>query len=279
MANVRDGFAKGKPIFVGIDVHKRDWTVHMVSQGEELYNLCRQRAFNSTLAEVRGSRFTRSTRQDRQDTGCIIRLNHSKMNMNPKVDKYLSKAKKWQKELEKLRMIILDCQLTEELKWGVPCYTFQKSNIVLIHVFKEYCALLFFKGALLHDANGILIQQTKNTQAARQIRFTDVREIVEMEPILKACIYEAIEAEKAGLKVNFKKITEHIIPEEFQNKLDDIPALKTAFDALTPGRQRGYIIYFSAPKQSKTRESRVEKCLRQILNGKGLNDRYPTKRT
>jgi uncharacterized protein YdeI (YjbR/CyaY-like superfamily) len=183
-----------------------------------------------------------------------------------------NKAKKWQEEFEKLRMIILDCGLTEELKWGVPCYTFQKSNIVLIHGFKEYCALLFFKGALLNDANGILIQQTENVQAARQIRFTNVREIVEMEPILKAYIYEAIEVEKAGLKVNFKKTTEFIIPEEFQNKLDENPALKTAFDALTPGRQRAYILYFSAPKQSKTRESRVEKCMQQILNGKGLND-------
>jgi len=192
--------------------------------------------------------------------------------MNPKVDVYLSKAKKWQEELEKLRMIILDCQLTEELKWGVPCYTFQKRNIVLIHVFKEYCALLFFKGALLNDANGILIKPGENTQAARQIRFTNVREIVEMETILKAYIYEAIEVEKAGLKVNFKKITEFPIPEELQNKLDEIPALKTAFAALTPGRQRAYILYFSAPKQSKTRESRVEKYMKQILNGKGLDD-------
>jgi uncharacterized protein YdeI (YjbR/CyaY-like superfamily) len=169
-------------------------------------------------------------------------------------------------------MIILDCQLTEELKWGVPCYSFQESNIVLIHAFKEYCALLFIKGALLHDANGILIQQTKNVQAGRQIRFTNVREIVDMETILKAYIYEAIEVEKVGLKVNLKKTTEFIIPEEFQNKLDEIPALQTAFDALTPGRQRAYILYFSAPKQSKTRESRVEKCMQQILNGKGLND-------
>ena len=192
--------------------------------------------------------------------------------MNPKVDVFLSKAKKWQKEFKKLRMIILDCQLTEELKWGCPCYTFQKSNIVLIHGFKEYCALLFFKGALLNDANGILIQQTENVQAARQIRFTNVREIIEMETILKAYIYEAIEVERAGLKVNFKKTIEFIIPEEFQKKLDKNPALKTAFDALTPGRQRGYIFYFSAPKQSKTRESRVEKCTQQILNGKGLND-------
>ena len=192
--------------------------------------------------------------------------------MNPKVDVFLSKAKKWREELEKLRMIILDCQLTEELKWGVPCYTFQKRNIVLIHGFKEYCALLFVKGVLLKDAKGILIQQTENVQAGRQIRFTNAREIVKMKTILKAYIYEAIEVEKAGLKVNFKKTTEFIIPEEFQNKLDEMPALKTAFDALTPGRQRAYILYFSAPKQSKTRESRVEKCLRQILNGKGLND-------
>src|SRR2546421_11385579 len=192
--------------------------------------------------------------------------------MNPKVDAYLSKAKKWQEELKKLRMIILDSGLTEELKWGVPCYTFEKRNIVLIHAFKEYCALLFVKGALLNDARRILIQQTENVQAGRQIRFTKVREIVEMEPVLKAYIYEAIEVEKAGLKVNFKKTTEFIIPEEFQNKLDEIHALKTAFDALTPGRQRAYILYFSAPKQSKTRESRVEKCMQQILDGKGLND-------
>ena len=201
--------------------------------------------------------------------------------MNPKVDFYFSKAKKWQEELEKLRMIVLDCGLTEELKWGCPCYTcptgssgrgLGKANIVLIHVFKEYCALLFFKGALLNDANGILIQQTKNVQAGRQIRFTNVREIVKMKPILKAYIYEAIEVEKAGLKVNLKKTKEFIVPEEFQNKLDEIPALKTAFHALTPGRQRAYVLYFSAPKQSKTRESRVEKCMRQILSGKGLND-------
>src|SRR6058998_444664 len=192
--------------------------------------------------------------------------------MNPKVDEYLRKAKKWQKEMEKLRMIILDCGLTEELKWGCPCYTFQKSNIVLIHGFKEYCALLFMKGALLKDPKGILIQQTENVQAARQIRFTNVREIVEVEPILKAFISEAIEVEKAGLEVNYKKTAEFKIPEEFQNKLDKIPALKTAFDALTPGRQRGYILYFSGAKQSKTRASRVKKCMPQILKGKGLND-------
>ena len=194
-------------------------------------------------------------------------------NTNPKVDFYFIQEKKWREELKKLRMIILDCQLTEELKWGVPCYTFQKSNIVLIHVFKEYCALLFIKGALLKDANGILIQQTENVQAARQIRFTNVREIVEMEPILKAYIHEAIEVEKAGLKVKLKETAEFTIPEEFQKKLDEIPALKAAFDALTPGRQRAYLFYFSEPKQSKTRESRVEKCMQQILDGKGLNDR------
>ena len=191
---------------------------------------------------------------------------------NPKVDFYFSKAKKWHEEIEQLRTIILDCGLTEELKWGCPCYTFQKSNIVLIHGFKEYCALLFFKGALLNDANGILIQQTKNVQAARQIRFASVREIVKMKPILKAYIYEAIEVEKAGLKVELKKTSEFKIPEEFQNTLDKIPALKTAFAALTPGRQRAYILYFSAPKQSGTRESRVGKCMQKILSGKGLND-------
>jgi uncharacterized protein YdeI (YjbR/CyaY-like superfamily) len=192
--------------------------------------------------------------------------------MNPKVNFYFIKEKKWQKELEKLRTIILDCQLTEELKWGVPCYTFQKSNIVLIHVFKEYCAILFVKGALLKDPNGILITQTENVQAARQVRFTNVQEIVEMETILKAYINEAIEVEKAGLKVNYKKATEFSIPDEFQNKLDEFPALDTAFYALTPGRQRAYLLYFAAPKQSKTRESRVEKCMEQILVGKGLND-------
>jgi uncharacterized protein YdeI (YjbR/CyaY-like superfamily) len=192
--------------------------------------------------------------------------------MNPKVDAYLRKAKKWQQEMKKLRRIILDCQLTEELKWGKPCYTFQKKIIVLVIEFKEYCALLFSKGALLNDASGILIKPGENTQAARQIRFTDVREIVEMETILKAYICEAIEAEKAGLKVKFKRNTELIFPEEFQNKLDENPALKTAFSALTPGRQRAYNLYFSAPKQSKTRESRVDKCMRQILKGKGLSD-------
>jgi uncharacterized protein YdeI (YjbR/CyaY-like superfamily) len=192
--------------------------------------------------------------------------------MNPKVDWFFSKDTKWQREYERLRTIILDCGLIEELKWGCPCYTFQNTNIVLIHGFKEYCALLFFKGALLNDPNDILIQQTKNVQAARQIRFTNAREIVKMEKILRAYIYEAIEVEKAGLKVKFKKISEFKIPEEFQKKINKTPALKTAFYALTPGRQRGYIFYFSQPKQSKTRESRIEKYMKQILNGKGLND-------
>ena len=191
--------------------------------------------------------------------------------MNPKVDFYFSKDK-WQQELEQLRMIVLGCGLTEELKWGCPCYSFLKSNIVLIHIFKEYCALLFFKGALLKDANGILIQQTKNVQAARQIRFTNVKEIVKKKTILKAYIYEAIEIEKLGLKVKLKKTTEFKIPEEFQQKLRKTPALKTAFYALTPGRQRAYMLHFSAPKQSKTREARIEKCTQQILKGKGLND-------
>ena len=192
--------------------------------------------------------------------------------MNPKVDFFFSKGKQWQKEFEKLRTIILDCGLTEELKWGQPCYTFEKKNIVLMHGFKEYCALLFFKGVLLQDAHGILIQQTKNVQVARQIRFTDVREVVKMESVLKAYIYEAIEVEKAGLKVKLKKTAEFKVPEEFQKKLDKIPALKKAFAALTPGRQKGYLLYFSAAKQAKTRESRIEKYLQHILKGKGLDD-------
>ncbi len=192
--------------------------------------------------------------------------------MNPKVDEFISKAKKWKEEYEKLRSIVLDCELTEEFKWMHPCYTFEKKNIVLIHGFKEYCALLFHKGALLQDPHGILIQQTENVQAARQIRFTNVQEIVELEPILKAYIFEAIEVEKAGLKVNVKQNAELIIPEELQKKFDELPALKAAFEALTPGRQRAYILYFSKPKQSKTRESRIEKYMQQILNGKGLND-------
>lgn len=191
---------------------------------------------------------------------------------NPKVDVFLSQANKWQEEFEKLRTIILDCELTEVLKWGNPCYTYDNTNIVLLYGFKEYCALLFSKGALLRDPNGILIRQTYNVQAARQIRFTSVREIVETESILKAYIHEAIEVQKAGLKVTLKKTPEFTIPEEFQNKLDGIPALKAAFFALAPGRQRAYILHFSAPKQSKTRVSRVEKRMQQILDGKGLND-------
>jgi len=192
--------------------------------------------------------------------------------MNPKVDFYFSKAQQWQQELEQLRMIVLNCGLTEELKWGVPCYTFQKSNIVLIHVFKEYCAVLFFKGALLNNADGILIQQTENVQAARQVRFTGLAQITEIAATLKAYIYEAIEVEKAGLKVELKKTSAFVMADEFQNKLDQMPALKAAFDALTPGRQRAYMLHFSAAKQAKTRQERVEKWIPQILNGKGLND-------
>jgi uncharacterized protein YdeI (YjbR/CyaY-like superfamily) len=191
--------------------------------------------------------------------------------MNPKVDGYLRKAKKWREELTKLRKIVLDCQLTEEVKWRHPCYSLGESNVVLIHEFKEYCAILFFKGALLRDPKGVLIQQTKNVQAGRQIRFTNVRQIVEMEPVLKAYIEEAIQVEKAGLKVKLKKNPEPM-PGELRNKLDEMPALKAAFEALTPGRQRGYILYFSGAKQSKTRESRVEKCMQRILSGKGLDD-------
>ena len=191
---------------------------------------------------------------------------------NPKVDFFFSKAKQWKNEFEKLRTIILACDLTEELKWGVPCYTFEKKNIVLMHGFKEYCAILFVKGALLKDAKGILITQTENVQAARQVRFSNVREIVKLEPTLKAYVHEAVEAEKAGLKVQLKKTTEFPFPEELITKLEELPGLQDAFEALTPGRQRAYLLYFSAPKQSKTREARIEKCAPQILKGKGLND-------
>lgn len=192
--------------------------------------------------------------------------------MNTKVDLFLSKAQNWQEELELLRKFILDCGLTEDFKWGVPCYTFQKSNVVLIHGFKEYCAILFVKGALLHDADGILIQQTEHTQAARQIRFVSIKGVIELEACIKAYIYEAIEVEKMGLKVDFKKDTELIYPEEFRDKLDKNPALQTAFEALTPGRQKAYNMYFSEAKQSKTRESRIDSYTQRILNGKGLND-------
>lgn len=192
--------------------------------------------------------------------------------MNPKVDAYVHKAKKWQAEIKQLRAIALDCGLAEELKWGCPCYTFDENNVVLIHTFKEYCAYLFFKGTLLKDTKGILIQQTENVQAARQIRFTSVQEIAKLETVLKTYIHEAVEVEKAGLKVEMKKTSDFKIPEEFQHKLDEIPALKAAFDTLTPGRQRSYIFYFSQPKLSKTREARVEKNIDRMLDGLGLND-------
>ena len=192
--------------------------------------------------------------------------------MNPKVDGYVRKSKEWQEELQKLRTVILDCGLTEDVKWRVPCYTFQGSNVLFIGRFKESCVLSFVKGALLKDAKGILIQQTENSQSVRIIRFTTVQEIAKLEPVLKVYIHEAIEVEKAGLKVNFKKTSEFKIPEEFQTKLDELPALKKAFAALTPGRQRAYLLHFSGAKQSKTRASRVEKVMQQILNGKGLDD-------
>jgi len=193
-------------------------------------------------------------------------------NENPKVDFYFIKEEKWHDEVAKLRTIILDCPLTEELKWGHPCYTFEGSNILLIHEFKEYCAVLFMKGVLLKDVEGILVQQTENVQSARQVRFTNLQEIVKLETILKAYIYEAIEVEQSGVQIVFKKATEFSMPDEFQNKLDEFPDLDIAFYALTPGRQRAYLLYFSAPKQSKTREARVEKYMPLILNGKGLND-------
>jgi len=191
---------------------------------------------------------------------------------NPKTDWFFVKDTKWQKEYEKLRKIILSCGLSEELKWGCPCYTFENNNIVLMHGFKEYCALLFFKGALLADPDGMLIQQTENVQSARQLRFTSVQQVVKAERIVKAYVYEAIEVERAGLHVKYKKTKDFKIPDEFQTKLDKMPSLKTAFNALTPGRQRAYIFHFSQPKQSKTRTARVEKYLKQILNGKGLDD-------
>ncbi|MEI8073193.1 MAG: DUF1801 domain-containing protein [Bacteroidota bacterium] len=192
--------------------------------------------------------------------------------MNPKIDTFLSTAKKWQEEMEQLRKIILDCGLTEELKWGKPCYSFQNTNLVIIQPFKEYCALLFFNGALLNDPNGILIKPGENTQVGRQIRFTNLQEIRKLKPVLNAYLYEAIEVEKAGLKLTPKTNTAYVIPEEFQIKLNSLPALKNAFEALTPGRQRAYIIYFSAPKQSKTRETRIENYLQKIMSGKGIAD-------
>jgi len=191
---------------------------------------------------------------------------------NPKVDVVLNEAPKWRQEMKKLRAIVLDCGLVEELKWGWPCYTFEGSNIVLIHAFKEYCALLFPKGVLLKDPKGILIQQTQNVQAARQIRFTHLREIDGREAVLKAYVLDAVRVEKAGLEVTYKEASEFAVPGEFQRKLDAIPALKKAFAALTPGRQKAYLLHFAGAKQSKTRESRVAKCMRRILDGKGLND-------
>lgn len=192
--------------------------------------------------------------------------------MNPKVDFYFTKEKKWHNEIQHLRTMVLDCNLTEDLKWGVPCYNLHERNVLLIHVFKEYCALLFFKGALLNNDHGLLIQQTKNVQAARQIRFTNLNEILEQELLIKATIFEAIAAEKAGLKVILKKTSEFEMAEEFEQQLNGNSILKTAFEALTPGRQRAYHLFFAAPKQAKTRESRIEKCIPQILAGKGLND-------
>lgn len=193
-------------------------------------------------------------------------------NINPKVDWYFEKNRQWQKEIEQLRIIVLGCGLQEELKWGCPCYTYEGGNVVLIHVFKSYCALLLFKGALLKDPKGVLIQQTPNVQAARQIRFTNLHEVVKLEPVIRSYIKEAITVEKSGVKVPLKNTADYAIPEEFQMRLDAMPVLKKAFESLTPGRQRAYLHHFSQPKLAKTRESRVEKCMPRILDGKGLED-------
>ncbi|MBK8555255.1 MAG: YdeI/OmpD-associated family protein [Lewinellaceae bacterium] len=206
--------------------------------------------------------------------------------MNQKVDDYFAegcgrcplggtpdcKVHNWLAAMTELRRILIECGLTETLKWSVPCYTFHGSNILIMAAFKEYCSISFFKGALLYDANKLLVKPGENTQAARLIPFTNVQQVIALEPILKSYIFEAIEVEKAGLQADFKEKTELVYVDELQSKLDKDPALKAAFEALTPGRQRGYKLYFSAPKQSKTREARVEKCVPQILNGKGLHD-------
>jgi len=192
--------------------------------------------------------------------------------MSPKVDEYLREARSWQEEFEKLRMTILECGLTEELKWNKPCYMYKNKNIVIIQGFKKYCAVMFFKGALLNDPNGVLVRPGENSQAQRQIRFTDAQEIMEMKTVLKDYVNQAVEVEKSGLEVNFKKTEEFMNPEELQTKFNEMPSLKTAFDTLTPGRQRAYILYFSKAKQSKTREARIEKYMQNILDGKGLND-------
>jgi uncharacterized protein YdeI (YjbR/CyaY-like superfamily) len=202
--------------------------------------------------------------------------------MNPKVDQYLSKAKNWQEEMEQLRTIILDCGFTEDLKWGKPCYSFQDTNLVIVQPFKEYCALMFFNGALLNDPKGILVKPGENTQAGRQIRYTSLNEITKQKATLKAYLYEAIEVVKAGLKVTLKKTSDYEIPEEFKSKLKSMPALKKAFESLTSGRQKAYLLHFSAAKQSKTREARIESYVSKILSGKGIGDctcglskRYP----
>jgi uncharacterized protein YdeI (YjbR/CyaY-like superfamily) len=196
----------------------------------------------------------------------------SDSHFNPKVDAFFGRVTRWNEELDLLRAIVLDCELTEELKWGVPCYTHQDRNVVLIHGFKEYCALLFFNGALMKDPKGILIQQTANVQAGRQIRFTSLQEIIKQKATLKSYVRDAIAVEKSGVKLEYKKTEEFSVPEEFQTRLNKLPKLKSAFEALTPGRQRAYILHFSSAKQSKTRESRIEKCMPQIFDGKGLND-------
>jgi uncharacterized protein YdeI (YjbR/CyaY-like superfamily) len=202
----------------------------------------------------------------------------TKSKSNLKVDKFLKEAEKWQAEMTKLRAIIHDCDLTEECKWGHPCYSLDGGNVVLIQGFKEYCALLFPKGALMKDPKGILVRQTENVQAARQLRFTSLSEIVKLAPVIKACVKQAVDVQKSGAEVEYKKTSQFKMPDEFRKKLNENSALRTAFEALTPGRQRGYLLHFAAPKQSKTREDRIEKCMDLIFDGKGLNDDYKSKK-
>ena len=275
MAKLWTGWKKSATNSIRADVPQSRWTVGCFD-GARLCAKHQSQCCGWSATQPRSKQSQKVHYRRLQNIGSKLQYQTmARRDMNPrnrKVDAVLSKAEKWRDEMEQLRTIVLDCGLTEELKWYQPCYTFQGKNIVLIHGFKDYCALLFMKGALLKDAKGILVQQTENVQAGRQIRFTSLREIVKLDPVLKAYIKEAIEVEKAGLKVELKETSEFKMPEEFQRKLNEMPALKTAFESLTPGRQRGYLLYFAGAKQSQTREARIEKCMDLIFDGKGLND-------